>query len=114
MCLPLPVKSYPFQLDSELCCLDLIWHQCTDAGCQVVLVVKNLPANARDIRDKGLIPWSGGSPVEGDGNAVHYSCLESPIARGAWQATVHRTAKSWTQSKLACTHACTWLDHKEG
>ena len=70
MCLPLPVKSYPFQLDSELCCLDLIWHLCTDTGCLVVLVVKNLPAKATDIRDKGLIPWSGGSPGEENGNPL--------------------------------------------
>ena len=44
---------------------------------KVVVVVKNLPASARDVRDMDLIPWSGGSPGEGDGNPVQYPCLES-------------------------------------
>ena len=63
---------------------------------QVVLVVKNLPANAGDIRDMHLIPGLGRSPGVGDGNPLQYSCLENPIDRGAWQATVGRVAKSWT------------------
>ena len=63
---------------------------------QVVLVVKNLPANAGDIRDVGLIPGSGRSPGGGHGNALQYSCLENPMDKGAWLATVHRIAKSWT------------------
>ena len=62
----------------------------------VVLLVKNLPANAGDIRDVGLIPGLGRSPGEGHGNPLHYSCLENPMDRGAWWATVHRVAKSWT------------------
>ena len=57
---------------------------------QVALVVKNPPANPGDIRDKGLIPGSGRSPREGNGNPLQYSCLENPMDRGAWQATVHR------------------------
>ena len=56
-------------------------------------VVKNLPANAGDIRDAGSIPGSGGSPEEGNGNLLQHSCLENPMDRGAWQATVHRVAK---------------------
>ena len=60
---------------------------------QVVLVVKNLSANARDIRDTGLIPGSGRSPEGGHGNPLQYSCLENPVDRGAWQATVHRGCK---------------------
>ena len=48
-------------------------------------VVKNLPANAGDKRDIGLIPGSGRSPGEGNGNLLHYSWLENPIDRGAWQ-----------------------------
>ena len=47
----------------------------------VVLVVKNLPANARDIRDMGLIPGSGRSPEGGHGNPLQYSCLEDPMNR---------------------------------
>ena len=49
-------------------------------------MVKNLPANARDIRDTGLIPGSGRFPVEGHGNSLQYSCLENPMDRGAWRA----------------------------
>ena len=61
---------------------------------QVALVVKNPPANAGDIRDVGLIPGSGRSPREGNGNPLQYSCLENPMDRGAWWATVHRVIKS--------------------
>ena len=50
-------------------------------------VVKNPPASAGDARDVGLIPGSGRSPREGNGNPVHYSCLENPMDRGAWWAT---------------------------
>ena len=64
---------------------------------QVVLVVKNPPANAGDVRDVGLIPDSGGSPGRRHGNALQYSCLENPKHRGAWQAIVHGVAKSRTR-----------------
>ena len=63
---------------------------------QVGLVVKNPSANSGDIKDVGLIPGLGRSPVEGNGNPLQYSCLENPTDRGAWQATVHRVAKSQT------------------
>ena len=53
---------------------------------QVALVVKNLPANAGDIRDSGWIPGLGRSPGEGNGNPLEYSCLENPMDRKAWQA----------------------------
>ena len=59
-------------------------------------VVKNPPANAGDARDAGLIPGLGSSSGEGNGNPLQYSCLEDSIDRGAWQATVHGMAKSWT------------------
>ena len=61
---------------------------------QVVLVVKNLPANAGNIRDLGSIPGSRRSPEGGHGNPFQYSCLEHPMERGAWQATVHRVTLS--------------------
>ena len=64
---------------------------------QVALVVKNLPANAGDIRDVDLIPGSGRSPGEGNGYLLQYSCLENPMNRGACQATVHEVAKSQTR-----------------
>ena len=66
---------------------------------QVVLVVKNLPANEGDIRDMGSSPGSGRSPGEGSGNPVQCSCLENPMDRGAWWATVHGVANSWTRLK---------------
>jgi len=56
---------------------------------QMVLVVRNLPANAGDIRDMGSIPGSGRSPGGGHGNPLQYSCLENPMDRGAWWVTVH-------------------------
>ena len=58
----------------------------------MVLVVKNSPAKARDIRDVGLIPGSGRSSGGGHGNPLQYSCLENPMDRGAWQVTDHRIA----------------------
>jgi len=63
---------------------------------QVALVVKNPPANAEDIRDRGSITGSGRSSGEGNGNSLQYSCLENSVDRGAWWATVHRVAKSRT------------------
>ena len=51
-------------------------------------VVKNPPDNAGDARDLGLIPESGGSPGVGNGNPLQHSCLENPMDRGAWWATV--------------------------
>ena len=52
-------------------------------------MVKNLPANAGDIRDAGLIPRSGRSPGGGHGNSHQYSCLENPVDRGAWWAAIY-------------------------
>ena len=60
-------------------------------------VVKNLPANAGDARDTGLIPGWGRPPGGKNGNPLQYSCLENPMDKGAWWATVHRVTKSWTQ-----------------
>ena len=71
----------------------------------MVLVVKNLPANAGDIRDTCLIPGSGKSPGGGHGNPLRSSCLENPKDRGAWQATVHVVAKSQTGLKRLNTEA---------
>ena len=57
-------------------------------------MVKNLPTNAGDT---GSIPGSGGSPGEGNGNPLQYPCLENPMDREAWWATIHRVAKSQTR-----------------
>ena len=56
-------------------------------------MVKNLLANAGDIRDAGLISGSGRCLGGGHGNPLQYSCLENPMDRGAWQVTVHGIAK---------------------
>ena len=57
-------------------------------------VVKNPHANAGDVSS---VPGLGRSPGEGNGNSLKYSCLENPMDRGAWWATVHGIAKSQTQ-----------------
>ena len=61
-----------------------------------MLVVKNLPVNAEDVRDPGSIPGSGRSPGGGHGNPLQYSCLENPMDRGASWAVVCRVTKSQT------------------
>ena len=64
-------------------------------------MVKNTPVDAEDARDAGLIPGLGRSPEGENGNLLQYSCLENPMGRGAWWATVHGVAKSWTR---LCMH----------
>ena len=61
---------------------------------QVVLEVKNLSANAGDVRDESLIPGLGRSPGGGHGHPLQDSCLENPMDRGTWWATVHGVAES--------------------
>ena len=58
----------------------------------MALVVKNPPAK---VGDSGSIPGLGRFPGVGNGNPLQYSCLESPMDRGAWRATVHRVTNSW-------------------
>ena len=60
---------------------------------QVALLVKNPPASAGDVRDMDSIPGLGRSPGRGHGNSLQYSCLENPIDRGAWWATLHEVTK---------------------
>ena len=72
---------------------------------QLALVVENLPANAGDVKDSGSVPGSGRSPGEGNGNPLQCSCLENPMDRGAWQAAVYGTEKSWTRLKRFSMHA---------
>ena len=71
--------------------LALLWTS------QLALVIKNLPANSGDARDLGLIPGLGRSPGEGNGDPLQYFCLENPMDREIWQATVHGVAKSQIQ-----------------
>ena len=63
---------------------------------QTAQVVKNLPANAGDIRDAGSISGSGRSPEEGNGSSLQYSCLENPMDKGILQVTVHGVEESDT------------------
>ena len=86
-----------------MACLRELWAS------QVALAVRNLPANAGDVRDTGLILESGRSPGEGNGSSLQCSCLEKSKDREAWQATVHRVAKSQTRLKQLSMHAA----HKE-
>ena len=70
-----------------------------------MLVVKNSPANSGDIKDVALIPGSGRSPGVGNGNPFQYSCLENPIYREAWQATVLSIAQNQTGLKQLSMYA---------
>ena len=70
----------------------------------LLLVVKNLPANAGDVTDAGSVPGSERPLGGGHGNPLQYSCLENPMGRGAWCGTIHRVAKSQTQLKRLNTH----------
>ena len=75
---------------------------------QPALVVKNLPASAGEVRDAGSISGSGRSPAGGRGNPLQYLCLEDPMDRGAWQATIHGVTESDTTEVTACTNL-RWL-----
>ena len=77
---------------SDFCSYEVVWE-----ASQVVLGVKNPPADAGNIRDLSSVPGLGKSPGGGHGSLIQYSCLENPMDRGAWRATVHRVAKSQTR-----------------
>ena len=81
-------------------------EQLTLRASQVALVVKSSPASAGDVRDTGSIPGLGRSPGGGHGTPLQYSCLENPMDRGAWWATVHRVAESQARLKRLSMAAC--------
>jgi len=87
----------------------LDWITISVGGFPGELVVKNPLANAGNVRDMASIPGSGRSPGGRHGNPLQYSCLEHPIDRGAWRATLHRVAKSQTRLKQLSMHAHTPL-----
>ena len=68
-------------------------------------VVKNLAISAGDARDVGLIPGLGRSPGEGNGYPLQCSCLENPMGRGAWRATVCVVTKSQTRLSMLVTYS---------
>ena len=63
-------------------------------------MAKNLPANAEDAGDLDLTPGLGKAPGGGNGYSLWYSCLEKPMDREAWQATVHGVVRSQTQLRM--------------
>ena len=79
------------------------WGKVLFGTSRVALVVKNPPANAGDRRNVSVIPELGRSPGGGHGNPLQYSCLENPMNRGNWRATVHGVAMSWTLLKWLST-----------
>ena len=94
------------------------WQLCLHT--QVVLVVKNLPANIEDLRDMGSILGWGRSPGGGHSNSLQCSCLENPMDRGVWWAIVHGVTKSHGRSVTTDTHLTTnththtWLVNVSG
>ena len=73
----------------------------------MALVVKNPPANAgRHKRCVGSIPELQRSPGQGNGSPLQFPCLENPLDRGGWRATIHGVTQSWAQLKQLSKHAC--------
>ena len=85
-------KGYPFQCSGLENSMDCIVHGVTELDTTERLV-KNLPTNTGDPGDSGLIPGSGPSPGEGNGNPLQYSCLDNPVDRGASWPVVHGVTK---------------------
>ena len=88
--------------------LRIKWRGSLSLGLSGGAVVKNLPANAGDARDSGLIPGWERSPGKGNGNPLQDSCLGNPMDRGAWWAPVHGITKSWTRLST-CMHTHTHM-----
>ena len=78
---------------------------------QVVLVVRNPPANVGDFRDVDSRPRSGSSPRGRHDNQVQYACLENPHEQRTWRAVVRRVTKNWTQLKQLSMHAPVYTQH---
>ena len=83
----------PYRLRS---CFNIFQHLPEYSSFPGGSMVKNPPAKAGDARDVGLIPGLGRSPGGGSGIPLQYPCLGNCVDRGAWQATVHGSAKSWS------------------
>ena len=92
-----PAPRFISRRNEYICPQKYIYKNIRARTSQVVLVVKNPPANEGDLRDTGSIPGSQRSPGGGHENPLQYSFLENLMDRGAWRATVYRVTKSWTQ-----------------
>ena len=86
--------------------------KCLQGASQVVLVVKNLLANAGDVRDGSSTPGSGRAPGGGHGNPLQYSCLENPMGRGAWWATYSPWGHKESRLKQLSMHMLYKWNHK--
>ena len=112
---PAEGNGYPLQYSGLEDSMDCIVHEVAKSPTQlsnfhfhfqVALVVKNSPANARDISDTGSIPTLERSPGGGHGSTLQYSCLKNPMDGG--QAAVHRVTQSWTRlRRLSAAHTST-------
>ena len=87
-------------LQVEFCLIS----QSASGAFQVVLVIKNLPTNAGELRYAGLISGWERSLGGGHGSRLQYSCLENPMDRGAWQTAVHGVTKELDTTEAAQTH----------
>ena len=104
-CSTLIKKKIQLSKDEEKSFFNSIYLHNLSLHCasQAALVVKNLPDNTGDAKDTGLIPGSGRSPGEGNGNPLQYFCLENSMGREIWRATAHGVANRWT--KLSKEHS---------
>ena len=106
-CTCLVIYHFSFNLyfpNGKWCWIIFMCLFATCGASQVALTIKNLCASAGDIREAGSILGSGGSPGGGHGNPLQYSCLENPMDREAYWATVHRVTKSQTWLKTLSMH----------
>ena len=98
-------------LSNQHCCSLSCSGTDTSGAFQVALVVKNPPANTGDT---GSMPGSGRPPGEGNGNPFPYTCLENPMDRGAWRATVHGVTETNTMEPVhASAHTYLWKTRKK-
>ena len=102
------VKTPVVLLNTRLCCcfFKILTHLIISFPGSVV--VKNLPANARDIKEVGSIPRLGWSPGGGHGNPFQYSCLENLMDREAWKACIQRITKNQTGLKWLSMCTSIW------
>ena len=113
------VRNHPRSNRSKVKAQGLPWwsrlHASSPGTSLLALVVKNMSANAGDARDMSTIPRSGRSPeIIGNGTLLQYSCLENPMDRGAWRATVHGIIKTEDTHTCANTHTHTHFSSAGG